>query len=670
MLWGGFKRKPVSFLVYDASTGELVELVDRVIDNDPDSYASLDTNATSTFYVCSPQPASRIYFDINRTYFNDNNAEFVVNAWVDGAWASVSASDGTFSAINNSSLYRTGIVEWDFVIDEKMRVLNGIMGYWYQFVFDSTPDAVRIHDCWLTYEVRKMQNRWDGVLETPTGCYYTLDGTTYDKTGDITDGAIATYINMNGADAADDYIYIKCPEPAIGFKFKVDPDNRNTADNAQVDQVDFLNAGSTLGWTAFNYETDGTLVGNFGFNRDGYLFFEHNADVDEALMSLLGDEVPGYWYRISWDAAFATDIHIFDIKYVPRPEPMEKMDGVCEFSGRAVYWGSALWPNYLRVSGFNDAAVLNGDDSEYVGPFGGSSKILLAQKFKEWLIVFKRRGIYAVNTSLEISTISESIGVASIESLQSAEAGHPSVHRDEPRNVILWQDTDGVYAFDGTKPKKISDPVGHYFDPNDGTYYMGSGKVTSLGSMIDPQRDEYHLFVNTLSGGEELVYNYTKDMWYPPWTRYSDLVCGKALRDKDGVYYLIGGDGSGYLFRLEYGSVDDDPNSVTNQAIASNIVTRAFGIEDELGPLFTSRKLYAILGATTATVYPILYKNTITSDTSLTSFSGTLSGYDAGLHEIMAKANNCFCVAFKLSVATSYLDVRRLVYEAETRGMK
>lgn len=668
--WGGDTPLCSGFLVWDNSATALVDYTRKVTDGRSDTYAVLGNAASDVYYVCSPEIAESITLDIVTVNTTDATT-CKVYSWVAGAWAERSAgfSDGTLASSKTHA--QDGTISWTRNSTDTMRVLGGIMGYWYKVEPQAAlTDGVTIASATVVRDATAMSNKWNGVYEWVHGCrFYDHSETEYvECLGLIGNESQSQYVDLASA-ATDDYLYIKVAEPATLFGFGVVTDDQNTSD-AQVDLIEYWNGNA---WTTVGTLTDTTLDGgaDSSFSQSGSIAW-NAAAITPHKRTFQGDEVPGYWYRVSWDAALGADCAVYMIVYAPFPEVLPTYDGCVEFKGRLLVWGDPEFPNRLRYSALAKPDCLSGSDSGYTRPFGDEKKILCAKRFYNELIVWKEDSIFLLEghspDTFGILQISDRIGLASPKSAQVIQLGSPTMHKDEPLSIAIWQEVDGVYLHDGRKPKKVSMPVDHYFNTEYSTA-IAAANIRNRQAFMDPINNEYHLLLPT----KELVYNFVTDEWYPPWTRQIALKTGLSLRGSSNRNHTYGGSSSGFIMRLENDTTDKNTSNA-DVAISHSIKTRGIGAAEKglIVPFeFTLRKLWARFKARTAgSITTKTFKNSATSGTTQSTpeaMSMINSGYNMAVPGLTLSEYrcNCFQVEFALNTVDQEMEVWSMPYELD-----
>ena len=665
--FGGTMPFCIGFLAYDDSVGVYNDYTTETTDDLTTTYATLGSAANDYVYVCSPEIADGIVFTLGSTV-NNNAATVTVSSWVAAAWADRSAADGT--ADGGASLAKSGTMSWTRNATDTMSVINGVMGYWYRVSFSAAIDAVTVTKCRVTRDATTITNKWDGAWESPTGIlFYDQSDPEYeDKLSVLTDGSATTTCVLDSSTTSD-YLYIKTPEPACGFWFGMAYFN---TDNAQVDLIEYWTGSA---WTTVGTLQDYTLdsAADSSFSKNGAMFFDGSSISPQLLSEFENDNVPGYWYRVSWDAALDAECEMYSVLYAQQPKDLPTYQGVVEYRGRAVYWGDPEHPNRLRISAKGRADICSGSDACYSDPLGGMDAIKCAVKYYDDLLVLKdgMLGLFTGTSpaNFEMTPFIHGLGLCSPQSVQAISNDFPSQGRDDPLSVVLWQDSDGIYALDGQKPRKVSLPVDHYFNPEYSTVISAS-HIGESQSFLDRRNGEYHLLCH--ENDLELVYNYITGEWYPPWYRSMGLQCAVSLKDDEQRHGVYGGSGTGFVMELETDTTDKNASNA-DVAIEHYVTTRAIGAHEQvsnvydfkLGKIFPSFKAQSS-GNVTMTLYP----DTISVGTSLGTVSLVRSGYETttpSADRVDTRMGN-FSVKFSSETADVKMELYAFLYELDIYG--
>lgn len=677
VVWGGDNPWCSGFICWDNSETAFIDYTRRVTDNRTDTFSTIPNAASDLYYVCSPEPAEGITLDLSTVNTTDATT-IKVYAWRAGAWVEVTGmSDGTLVSGTHTH-GQDGTITWTRSASDQVSVISNIMGYWYKVVPQAAlTDAVTVLSCKVNFDANPVTNKWNGVWEWVSGCrFFDTSAKEYiEALGKVSNEAQSQYIDI-GAGAIGDFLYIKTPEPAAGFGFGIATGYNNPETNTgNIDLVEVWN-GST--WEDYTTITDRTLDtdSNTSFSQTGTVFFTDTTTITPQKREFEGDTIPGYWYRVSWDAELGANVRIYIVLYAPLPEALPEYDGVVEFKGRLFMWGDPEYPNRMRYSAYDYPDCVSGRDSGWTDPFGGMDKVLCAIPFYNELIVFKERSIWLLEgyspDTFGVLKIADRIGLASPKTAHVVEVGYPAMHTNEPLSIAIWQDVDGIYVLDGRKPRKASMSVDQFFNPEFATA-IAAADIRSRQGFTDPINNEYH-FLTGVTGSEELVYNYVNDEWYPPWSRSLDISTGLNFRGNDDRYYTYGATAAGWICRLETDTADKNAANA-DVAITHSIKTRAFAVEAEKGLTlrFLLRKIFAELKARAAgDITTKLFPDMASSGTTL-SAPQALSMIDSGKtvttpYLDVSQEATCFQVEFSLAVIDQEMEIWGMLYELDIRG--
>ena len=528
-------------------------------------------------------------------------------------------------------------------------------------------DPVEIQTAQVVRSATKMTNKWNGAYEYLAGARF-LDVSTgeyVDILGELSSELQIDYYDI-GSGATGDFLYLKATEPMAAIGLGIVAGKTNVATSQKIDNIEYWEGNS---WATVSGIIDDTIdvADNSSFSQTGVITWDASQDTPKR-RTIPGDSVPGYWYRVSWSGTLAAAVHLFFAVYAPKPDELSAYDGCFESRGRLLLWGDSEFPNRLRYSAYRRPDCFSGSDSGYSKAFGGRDKILCALDFGGQIVVWKKDAVYAERAG-KIEKIAN-VGLASPQTVDVVEVGSPGMHKDEVMPIVLWQNVDGVYAYDGRKTRKVSDPIGNYFNPESATC-IAAASIRNRASFADFINDEYHLLLPT----SELVYNVASDEWYPPWEREVDLTCGLSVHGSDNREYTYGGTAVGVVYRLENDTADRNATNV-EVAIAHSIKTRSIAADQihSTSLEFTLRKLWADFKAQAAgTPTTEIFKNGASSGTT-EAVPGTMSMISSGNElvvdglDLSTEACFCFQVKFSLDEIDQEMEIYSVVFELEVRG--
>ena len=677
IIYAGTAPFPLAVFTYDATNTAYVDYTKQVTDGRTSTVATILGGATDKFYVMTFEKISALTLDL--VAVNTNAVTLTVKAMRSGTWTSVSSlTDGTKDGGGTKTLAQDGVISWTASASDTLTVIGNIMGYAYELSWSGAlSGACTVASITCTMPATTVSNKWNGAFEWINGAlfYDESAGQYIECLGKLTNESDSQYLDISAATTSD-YLYLKAVEPVCALGIGVASGYGNTAD-AQVDLIEYWSGSA---WTTVGTLDDSTLDGggDSSFAQTGRIFFNASA-LTPVKRIFQSDKVPGYWYRVSWDAALSANTRIYASLYATQPEALPAYSGCVEFKGRLFVWGDPQYKNRLRFSSYNRYDCFSGKDSGYTDPFGGEDDILCAVPFYNELVVFKKSSTFLLEgyspTTFGILKLASTVGIASPKSAQTVEIGYASMHADEGVNIVIWQDTDGIYVMDGRKPKKISDPVNQFFNPESSSC-IAAANIESLQSFTDYINNEYHLLIPTY----ELVYNYVTDEWYPPWQRQIVLTSGITLRGTDNRYYTLGAGASGLVMKLETDTTDKTTANA-DQTIVHKIKTRAITalVADNGGKLYFSPTMRLLLhggkllarARSSGNVTVNVYYDLATSGTALTAAASLVnSGKNMATPNIDISQPNLVCAEFEFYMATADVEMElwSFHYGTEVQG--
>lgn len=681
IMYGGDTPFPIGFLVYDAGNTRYVDYTRVVIDNRTGTLATILPAAGDMFYVGMSNIGEAITLDL--TAVNSNAVTLTVKSWVAGAWADRSATDGTGTGGPpvDTCLAQDGSITWTRNSTDEMRVIGGIMAYWYQVTWSGALSGnVTVVSCTTVQDAVTLSNKWDGIPHWVSGCrFYDQSSGDYDEClGKVSNESTSQYVSINDGTTSD-RLCIKTPEPAIGFGIGMVTGYVNDA-NAQIDGVEYWDGATFTAVTAFTDETlDGAADSSFA--QTGWVWLNRPAVLTPKMSTQNGDPIPGYWYKLKWDATLATsldDVRVYIVTYAPYPEALPACDGCIQFKDRLLVWGDPEHPNRLRYSAKGKPDCFSGQDSGFTEAFGDMTKINCCVRFYNELVVFKKNSIWLLEgygpENFGNAQIADTVGLSSPQTAKAVEVGYSGMHRDEALSILLWQDTDGAYVLDGRKPKKVSLPVDLFFNPEYSTTCIAAASIANRIAFVDRVNNEYHFLLPTGSY-DELVYNYVTDEWYPIWNREIELTCGLAFKGVDNRDYVYGGSSAGWVMRLENDTTDKTVANV-DKKIDHSIKTRAIAVAQTQSSTlrFTFRRIQIEAKAVAAaSITTKTFKDMASTGTTLTTpaaISLANTGYNLVTDHLDGSIENCMAIQieFSMSTADKELEIYSIMYGLEAQG--
>lgn len=523
---------------------------------------------TSSKYwlVGFPRPLQGVKFYVS----DENNQTSTMTAWEwNGAsWTSLTITDGTSSG--GVSLAQTGTVTFSSTAStSKPRYINGLSLYWYQFHVDA--GQATIYYTTVDAPIQTIKNVWSGE-KAKVGKFLYYNGTAnIDYTDYVNDADLTTYATLDQMTSAH-YLLIgfTAPQQAIEFTFLSDDVNLLTSTTPLT--LYYWNGSN---WTAAAGTYDAMATGTVAFSKSGVVSFQMPAVGDEFKRSV-SDEVPLYYYKLMVGGTLSGPVeHVYvgEVRGIEAPLPISSYKFALEYQNRLFLFNDYYGDKNAAIYSMSNAPdIFNGSDSGNLY-FGDRTDLTAAARLYnvfrntavDQLLVFKKNETYRVTgddpKSWVNQRMSANIGciaplsVAVCDVVEGAEA-------DAKRQVVIWQSDKGFHMTDGAAIIPISDDIKCYFDQYDSRYIPTTRQTKTVG-WYDPLTRSYKALIS--SGSTATYHNIELEysLQYKEWTKIKrvtsagandPLQSGFPVYDTNGIGYSYGGNTTGYLYRLEYGT--------------------------------------------------------------------------------------------------------------------
>lgn len=673
IVYGGTTPFCRGFFVWDNSESDYVDYTKKVTDNLTTTCAYIGKSAYDVFFLITSEIAHAAILDLGDV--NVTATTMKVYSRVAGAWEerSTGFNDGTKTG-GDTTLGKDGTISWTRNPTDQMMVIAGMMGYVYKFepqvaLTTSGSGMVTVKECTVTQNASAITNKWNGIYEWLTGCKFFDQsvGNYVEKLGSISNESEYQYVDLDAATTSD-FLYYKTLEPSGGIAFGIVPEYENS-EAALIDAYEYWD-GNAFSAASILSDTTKNTAGTASFAQSGLVLIDA-ANITPQRRTLEGDDIPGYWYRISWSAALSANTRAYIMLTCTFAEELQSYDGCIEYKGRLLLWGDSEYPNRLRYSAYYQPDCFSGADSGYTDACGGMDPILACVQFYNELFVIKKNSVWLLEgyspATFGFLKISTSIGIASPASLQVIDMV-AFTEEGDGKSIVIFQATDGVYKFNGRSIEKISYAIGNYFDP-DHDDCIPANEITASTSFTDPINHEYHLVLSAV----ELVYNYAMNQWLPPFKREIVATCGCLLRGTDNRYYTYIGSSSGFVMRAE---TDTSDKSTANAdiAIEQYVKSRAVGAAPDLTltAQFSLRRLWMDLKTQLqGFVKTRLYKNMAVDYENMEKISMVSNTHEVTFPVVknnQFKRIECFQVEFYSNEIDTELVIYGFGYEIDIKG--
>lgn len=561
MIWGGDEYRPTLVVLSDAAAGNSVsngrDVTDKINNTSSDSDQVATVNTTYKYIIIgATRPLQGIKVYISSA--NTTASTLTGKEWDGNSWESITLTDNTDTG---ASLAVTGTVTWDSTVDtSEPKFLEGLVLYWYEFALSD--GTAGIYQITLDAAWQNIKNIWDGTEQVISACKV-YDGTTYldytDEVNDDTTSYVAVLDSLN----TTHYLLLGFVNKMQGFNIKIPGGKENSTVTTLT--TSWWDGDS---WVSVDGLNDGTKVGTTSIARSGVITFSAPSTVYQKQN---GDELPLYYYKLSYSVQLDAETEIYYITGIPAPSKIEgyKFPGL--FQGRSFLFSEKTGhKNKALYSTYNTSDLWNGPDSGSLF-FGNETELTAActiyNVFRttgyEQLIVTKANETHRVfgdgPYNWEEQQISGNVGC--IAPLSMAVCEITAVAEDVKRHVAIWQSDSGIVMCDGATIVPISEDIRAYWDSNSSLYIPLSRQDDSVG-WYDSNLNVYKLLIS--SGSGETTHNVELEysLKYKEWTKVyrenssgaNPFQTGFSVKDTIGNTFSYGATDEGYIYRTEHGT--------------------------------------------------------------------------------------------------------------------
>ena len=590
-IYRGTSYKPSGIFLYDSSLTKYHNVWENGVDGDATTLIQMGGNhaAGDGLIIITPMPIDSITITIG-TANTETTAAFSIDDF-NGAWGSVTASDGTASG--GASLAQTGSITWTGSADVIPTNINGIFGFGYRLKWSTgaLSAGTTISEIRVTSDPASVKDVPFGQWSWCSGCYfYTGDtgGSYEDYIGYVNNDVQSLYVDLADLDQSDNAcLYVAFPTQVNVINFTLVPTSFN--DQSSTMTISYRNEDSS--WDSVsNQGTDGTSASSKTLSNSGSISWQ--PPTDEAPHALLGDTFEQYWYKITFSADLGTSCQIYAIRGIAAPDNPKPCRGVASWKNRAWQVGPTTEPNALRYSAYKLPNVWNGIDSGWL--VLGDRPLVRAIPFYNEMVAFADTEMWMIQGNTPASfakmRLSSKIGTDAPMSVVPIDVGVHAGGGDHLKICLVWKFYDGFYMFDGIKWFKISAPdIDNFFDPTHADYINPAKAHLTYGEFdFETQCAMWVVY----SGSSQTSPNKVIVLHFPT-MRYgvydyesvdtSSGVTPQSIcnvhNSTTGRYYTVGGGYNGKFYLLNSGNSDIDASNNT-EAVDAWITSRAIWIED------------------------------------------------------------------------------------------
>jgi hypothetical protein len=594
LTWSGIESRPSYFAIYDGLDDPLwiKDYTEQIWTTraDSENIATLKRSASTgsvTCYIVNTLPieAFKLYIESANTRAA---ATVLVDYWTGSSYTPVtSLSDSTYSG--GIPLAQTGTISFDSTEDTaKVKIFEGIMGYFYRLTIPDATDTCTISRITITEPFQKLRDIWDGnprrilSFQVGTGTIFT-DGTTnvfedqfiYD---DSTGFDESSYVNLDNKGGLGSHFVLGFQERQMGVYMKFIPGKENTLANATL-AVYYWN-GET--WQAVTDLVDSTFTDSKTFRQSGQVTWapqDRNVEFKTTVSTqTVAIADPLYYYKFETSIAVqgASDrVLVYYIAGIPAQVDISNYKFALNAQERLwLFNDQAGDKNSALVSNQNTLNVFNGDDSRSGDRFffGNDDDVLAATELHikstegslSNILVLKNNSTYLIDgfnpDTWRIIQVSDRIGCNAPLTLDNSSIGL-EFSPLQGKQVAVWQGNGGIYAWDGTSILSLSDSVKNYFDQTRTESIKLSRASESRGFFeVNDGNHYYHwLFTSNATTtnhfDSEVIFDFRHQGWFEMDRAGRPLQAGTVVIATDtGVTYSYGAIDTGQICRLHNGN--------------------------------------------------------------------------------------------------------------------
>ena len=565
LIWGGDEIEATAFVTSASSmmgTSTILTTPNDYSEQVQNTLRTSDQIATISsgnyWFVGFFRPAQGVKFYVDTA--NTTASSMTAYEWNGTAWSGLTITDGT--STGGKALGQTGKVSFASTVStSKPRYINGLSLYWYQF--NASAGSAAIYYTTVDAPMQAITNVWDGVAVKPAKFLVNAGSTYTDYTDAVIDGDETTYAVISALPSTGYMVAgFVDPQQAIDVKMVAGAENTNAATLS-------LSYQGASAWASASAVSDGTANSTKSFGKSGVISFQP-VDRSTEFRRAISDELPLYYYKISFSDALSASVQVSEIRGVPNPPKMATFKFSDTFQNRLFLFDDKSGRrNKVVYSATNAPDIFNGNDSGEL-TFGDNTAItassIVYNVFQngavEQMIVTKKNETWRLSgdnpTNWVVQKMSSNVGC--VAPLTMAKADTTDTGQDLQRQVVIWTSDKGVYLTDGAAIVPISDKIKCYFDPDDSRYIPVAMQSKSVG-WYDPSTRSYKLLIASGATATYLNTELEYSLKYQEWTKTyrentngaNPLQSGWPVYDTTGVSYTYGGDRNGGVFRLENG---------------------------------------------------------------------------------------------------------------------
>jgi hypothetical protein len=571
------------------------------------AYGSATYRTYIEFGTTRPIQAFKPYVQVANTTAGEATFEYFAN----GAWTGVGSFVDGSEIVAGKPLSGTGWVTFDDTEPyAKTSLKNDSVLYWYRWSITELDNTASIYYITVKRSFQKVKDIWDGL---PQNCYSFqqwdsskfIDYTSNIYSDNYDSGNTGSYCELDSM-AITNYLVFGFLERMMAIDLFFVSGKVNTTANTIATWYYW----SGTAWVTVGTINDGTSTSGISFSKSSSSSWE---SPDEALefKTEISREVPLYYYKVQFSAAFSADVQLQYVTGVPAQKTIKSFNF-------PLIAGDSLWllcetdeaKNKVIKSFPGSSDVFNGtaaaefkigDNTAVIA--GATIYMQLGASLYEAVVVCKLNETWMImpngSGGWNQYLVDGGKGCCAAGTMKRIAIGSSDTP-DSAKNIVIWQGATAIHMFDGKSVIDVSDDIADIFDKTK-SYCINTDMASQSESFFD-DKNHYHWCYASGSSttlDKEWVLDTEKLRWYEM-TRGTGkaLQCGTQCLTTTGDKYAYGGILAGYLERLNYGT-DFDGNDIVHVLQTAGIIVGS----DKIGLDWETiiRDIRLICGATNTT---------------------------------------------------------------------
>ena len=571
------------------------------------AYGSATYRTYIEFGTTRPIQAFKPYVQVANTTAGDATFEYFTN----GAWTGVSNFVDGSKVVAGKPLSGTDWITFDDTEPyAKTSLKNDAVLYWYRWTITELDNTASIYYITVKRSFQKVKDIWDGL---PRACYSFqrweatkyVDYTSAVYSDNYDSGNTGSYAVMNSM-ATTNYLVFGFLERIMAIDLFFVPGKVNTTANTIATWY-YWNGTA---WTSVGTINDGTSTSGISFSKSSAASWEAPSETLE-FKTEISREVPLYYYKVQFSAAFSADVQLQYVVGIPAPKTIKNFNF-------PLIAGESLWllcetdemknkaiksfPGSPDV--FNGTATAEfrvGDNTALIA--GATIYMQLGASLYEAVVICKANETWMImpnsTSGWNQFLVDGGKGCSAAGTMKRVAIGSADAP-DSAKNIVIWQGASAIHMFDGKSVVDISDDISDIFDKTK-SYCINASMISQSESFFDDKNHYHWLYASGSSTtlDKEMVLDTEKMKWYSiSRGTGKELQCGVQVLTTTGSKYAYGGILTGFIERLNNGT-DFDGNDIIHILQTAGIIAGSdkHGVDWES----TVRNIRLLCGTTNTT---------------------------------------------------------------------